>query len=1104
MATGHAQTSPPSGPSGHPEFALRLETDPDGKVYACHETKLGWAYRMETASDISKRADPLDPESLDGWTSDGTSIYGSGQEIRTHIYTHPEPGQSPPPVTRDPRPFYFFQISHCRDHAGALISWGQGTQRRSYLSTQNFRTLNTSIYHLDSVYLVEEGRPNRIGIITLGQLHFPATAANIPVLDPADQAIVQILLDARTEIIAKLEEVQANRELLSQQFSSIPVTPGIKKFFRAVAVETDTDADGIPDHTEFEIGTNPYLVDSDGDGLDDGVENSTGSDATNPDSDADGIPDGQDSDPNTALAPAELAYESRTVDYSFDSTGSTTGPITGTLAYDQLWPTIAHSDENVYSPLTISAIKGKLASQYPFGSAPKTDTPRQDAFLSLDATATVDWGAAAASTANGSPAASFVPEPAPATLIFGDKKAWLDRKSAAPYVESKMYLKVERSAQFNSSSNQWDLERMALVELNVPSGQPSSTTSIVLDPLLPTSRANPSTGLRRVFKQSLDRVGLMVDANMNGKLLYNPGGNGVPTIGESIDERYIDLLGNNTYKPLKQTAASLIIRVNNDNDGGPTSPSEIDCGDDKLEKSGLDHAELTASPDFGGDSRNYLAFFGPKLMADQAYVIKLAEGQENLRIFYNTAGSIPVLVDKTRPEAEVNLGHFIGNADPVLGEKLILEGVKAGTSKVELYLRKKASTPHVDTLVDSVTVTVNVDRLPKSNQTAPGSPLTKQGTRNRVYWIKNLDITEINNAVGGPISNGVPIAPPPSPPYPSTAFLMAVRGSMSLHLPALPDPASQKLIPTSTWDTGQKNKSIEMSSYWIGMEDRRDPTKSMWVQGGFLILRGENGGPFIEDFEDQKAFLYLETGVNDNTGIVNLVQKIDFSQNISFWRDDQRALKEGIHIDFILYREAAGAIWKFLVRNRVKGHTEYKILEAPPPHLDDGDRNDVLRNIYHSAKPNKIEVENEFTQSVTAVAGTEKNKFQFKNLQAGLRRKSTVAAPSAANPPTLWAWLDNEFDWEYINTVTGETGIELWNGEVEPAGGSTIPKAIRATHTGANHALSLTIPDTPPVIWPWHVRTLAAGQGSSSIVEFWDDRTWMFPIGTGNKWKPGK
>lgn len=61
-------------------------------------------------------------------------------------------------------------------------------------------------------------------------------------------------------------------------------------------VPVDSDGDGVDDHVEEEIGTDPTLPDTDGDGLDDGEELDLGTDPLDPDTDGDGLEDGDEVD----------------------------------------------------------------------------------------------------------------------------------------------------------------------------------------------------------------------------------------------------------------------------------------------------------------------------------------------------------------------------------------------------------------------------------------------------------------------------------------------------------------------------------------------------------------------------------------------------------------------------------------------------------------------------------------------------------------------------------------------------------------------------------------------------------------------------------------
>ena len=75
----------------------------------------------------------------------------------------------------------------------------------------------------------------------------------------------------------------------------------------AACSPSDTDADGLPDPLEAELGTDPERADSDGDRLNDGDEHWTqGTDPLEADTDGDGIADGDELDygldPNDAAS----------------------------------------------------------------------------------------------------------------------------------------------------------------------------------------------------------------------------------------------------------------------------------------------------------------------------------------------------------------------------------------------------------------------------------------------------------------------------------------------------------------------------------------------------------------------------------------------------------------------------------------------------------------------------------------------------------------------------------------------------------------------------------------------------------------------------------
>ncbi|MEM7246790.1 MAG: hypothetical protein AAF533_15670 [Acidobacteriota bacterium] len=94
-------------------------------------------------------------------------------------------------------------------------------------------------------------------------------------------------------------DVTAPGAVDSQAFVSSMSIPEAPTNLVRVLVDVDTDADGLPDFFETEIGTDPTVADTDGDGIDDGEEVLTGmngfiTDPLDLDTDDDGIADGEE------------------------------------------------------------------------------------------------------------------------------------------------------------------------------------------------------------------------------------------------------------------------------------------------------------------------------------------------------------------------------------------------------------------------------------------------------------------------------------------------------------------------------------------------------------------------------------------------------------------------------------------------------------------------------------------------------------------------------------------------------------------------------------------------------------------------------------------
>jgi hypothetical protein len=279
------------------------------------------------------------------------------------------------------------------------------------------------------------------------------------------------------------------------------------------------------------------------------------------------------------------------------------------------------------------------------------------------------------------------------------------------------------------------------------------------------------------------------------------------------------------------------------------------------------------------------------------------------------------------------------------------------------------------------------------------------------------------------------------------------------------------------------------------MNDVLGPER-FWIQFGVLLERPANN-----PFDNQTASFYLESGAGDGTRVHNNLTKVTLKDSKLF-DSEQAPLLNGIQVEFIIFKPEDGETldpWKVMLRTPFSP-AKYFLLSTGYPRLGSpgsGEFNDMLANAYKKAKPQELEIDSEFTQSITAVAGFEGQPFGIYNLQGGLRLKPGAGETAPSNNAALWKWLtERAFLWTPINTATGTSKISILNG------GGTVETPLKTEVDAITSGTPLSAPN-----WPWKIKRNSAvggAGGSASSVEMWDERKWLFQGGTGKNWNPGK
>jgi hypothetical protein len=289
-----------------------LKSAPFGLVSIVWQSRTGFGYQVQQSSDLSS------------WQDIGFA-YGTGNEISLpveQLEVNTGTGGTPPPPPANP-PTYFNAHYTLRTFAGlnkTLVSWNQPGQSG----------LAQVLLNADSTGVTE----NPISSLPLFLATFEDTNANEAyrlsfslmggTFDSSFSAftIAGLTLDEQerlswfTERQAEVLQAMLNAAAIGRMSNGVAANgsnSGAFGHYRVVELYLDSDGDGILDHHEDELGTDPWLQDTDHDGSSDLEELLANTNPTDPsswpgsgagieldpdeDRDEDGVPNGEDADP---------------------------------------------------------------------------------------------------------------------------------------------------------------------------------------------------------------------------------------------------------------------------------------------------------------------------------------------------------------------------------------------------------------------------------------------------------------------------------------------------------------------------------------------------------------------------------------------------------------------------------------------------------------------------------------------------------------------------------------------------------------------------------------------------------------------------------------
>lgn len=263
-----------------PTFPAKIElgeigTPEEGKAYLRWFSEAGKMYQLQQllVEDVPTDIDFPIPKELVPWTNVGTPWYGTGSDVRMHVYDIPDTpaATSGAPIAGPVLQFVILQLQPLSDGTGTVVSWGGF--RRVYPRTGDPGFARVGTIPTPNLDLLIMPSPDALT---------PETGVDLT--HPPLSEWTQAALDQWSEIATVMPDILAGNgadgaggfEGGGEAAPPPPAGQNIARLWRVQEMWPDTDGDGLYDWEE--LGgialwySNPFSIDSDGDGWTDGIE----------------------------------------------------------------------------------------------------------------------------------------------------------------------------------------------------------------------------------------------------------------------------------------------------------------------------------------------------------------------------------------------------------------------------------------------------------------------------------------------------------------------------------------------------------------------------------------------------------------------------------------------------------------------------------------------------------------------------------------------------------------------------------------------------------------------------------------------------------------